>query len=776
MAKDTKKAVDETIGAFKRLREEIKQYKDELTELQRENKQGTEEWAQKAQQLAKAQKDLDTVQKVAKGNLAAYNVEQVKSINDLKEKIKLLNQERNAMDMSSKEYAEATKELKVLNDQLREAGTSAGDWRSNVGNYANSIREAFGDLSTAATSLGGSLGGLNAGMLKLASNPAGAAIMALVGTIKFLAEGIKSSEENTNKWNEAMVPVKTVIVMITKAAQEAASKFADWVIALRQNETAINVVKTALKAFLTIVEDTKTRISNLKEALSTVGKGFETAFGKAKDWVSGVAEKMPNLTTKLGDVGTAIKDKIHKAVTDLIGLNDKIASSWIGKLLGMKTSEQIKEIGNAAQETTDKVTDMFTETEEQVDRATKASNALAATLRGLGHQAAKLGVEIKGLAADYAEALEEQDYERAQDILDKKLEKEEQLAKTQVAIASAQLDVIRKQNALSKSGTADLNAEAQAMDAVIAAEGGLKDALRERAQQQKALNKLINAKAEKERTEKFKEAVSELNKELNSLTNTYNKALNSLSKPLKPETGDTTKDTLNAYYDEVNANAQAEYDAYVKLMDSKIEKLEEFIERERAAGNDVRKQEEDLAKFREEQADGYLAKQKQMNQIIEQSNKDRKKSQDALIKSQLKGYEDLFSSVSELFEQDTYAYKATATAKALIATYLAANDALANTPGGAIAKGVAMAATLAAGLANVISIWKVNPSGENGVSSSSAPTIAEPAVQETNPYSYTRQVQTYQEADELNRPLWISVVDIDRAQERVRIVENESTF
>ena len=63
-----------------------------------------------------------------------------------------------------------------------------------------------------------------------------------------------------------------------------------------------------------------------------------------------------------------------------------------------------------------------------------------------------------------------------------------------------------------------------------------------------------------------------------------------------------------------------------------------------------------------------------------------------------KGYADLMDSVSGLFEENTVAYKATATAKALINTYLAATSALAETPGGAIAKGVAMAATLAAGL------------------------------------------------------------------------------
>ena len=182
--------------------------------------------------------------------------------------------------------------------------------------------------------------------------------------------------------------------------------------------------------------------------------------------------------------------------------------------------------------------------------------------------------------------------------------------------------------------------------------------------------------------------------------------------------------------------------------------------------------------MREEETLGYAAQYKKMNDTITKSNKDRAKMQLALQKSELKGYADLMDSVSSLFEENTVAYKATATAKALINTYLAATSALAETPGGAIAKGVAMAATLAAGLAQVISIWKVNPAGETSVpsSSTSTPAIAEPSVEQSNPYSYTRSVQTFEEEDALNQPMFVSVVDINNVQNRVRVTEQESTF
>lgn len=775
MAKDTNRVLEETIGAFKRLKEQVKEYKDELATLT----VGTDEWNKKARQLADAQKQVDAINKVAKGNLAAYNAEEVKSINDIKQRIKELNAERNAMDMNSKEYEKATKELKVLNDQLRQAGTSAGDWRANVGNYTESIKSAFADLGSAATGLSGSIGGLNTGLLKLAANPVGATIAAVAGGIKLMADGIKSSEENTNKWNEAMVPFKTAIVMVQREIQTLAGKFADWVKSLRESEGAVNGVKTVLKLLLTIIEDTKVRIQNLKEGLATVRDGFKNAFEKAKDWVSGVADKMPGLKTKIGEVGSAIKEKIHNAVEKLIGLNDKVANSWIGKLLGLKTTQQIKEIGEAAEQTTEQIVEDFKETEEQVRKTTEAANGLAATLRGLGHQAASLSVEIANLNAEYAEALEQKDYVKAQEVLDQLTEKKTALAKTNVAIAQAQYNVIKQQNALTASNTQDLNAEAQAMDAVTLATGGLAEANREASQQQKKLNSLIEADKKQKQAEALKNAVAELNIALNEYQQRYTAAI-SIQAPERPEGRDLTQDSASAYYDQIRENAKLEYDAYAEMTEAKIAKLEEWLEAQRAAGmeeKDLSSQIIELEKLKGEAAAGYPQQYKKMIDTQNKADKDRAKLLKTLQRNELKGYADLFDSVSGLFEQNTVAYKATATAKALINTYLAATGAFADTPGGPIARGVAMAATIAAGLAQVMAIWKVNPKGETSPSTASAPvSVAEPVMIESQPFTYTREAQTFEEQEELNRPIFVSVTDINNVQNRVKVTENESSW
>lgn len=775
MAKDTNRVLEETIGAFKRLKEQVKEYKDELATLT----VGTDEWNKKARQLADAQKQVDAINKVAKGNLAAYNAEEVKSINDIKQRIKELNAERNAMDMNSKEYEKATKELKVLNDQLRQAGTSAGDWRANVGNYTESIKSAFADLGSAATGLAGNIGGLNTGLLKLAANPVGATIAAVAGGIKLMADGIKSSEENTNKWNEAMVPFKTAIVMAQREIQTLAGKFADWVKSLGESEKAANGVKTVLKLLLTVIEDTKVRIQNLKEGLATVRDGFKNAFDKAKDWVSGVADKMPGLKTRIGEVGTAIKEKIHNAIEKLIGLNDKVANSWIGKLLGLKTTQQIKEIGEAAEQTTEEIVEDFKDIGEQVRKTTEAANGLAATLRGLGHQSASLTVEIANLNAEYAEALEQKDYVRAQQVLDQLTEKKKALAQTNIAIASAQLNVIRQQNALTASNTQDLNAEAQAMDAVTLATGGLAEANREASQQQKKLNSLIEADKKQKQAEALRLAVEELNIALNEYQQRYTAAV-SIERPDAPEGRDLTQESASAYYDQIRENAKLEYDAYAEMTEAKIAKLEEWLEAQRAAGVEeanLAAQVVQLEKLKQEQSTGYPQQYKKMIDTQNKADKDRAKLLKTLQRNELKGYADLFDSVSGLFEQNTVAYKATATAKALINTYLAATGAFADTPGGPIARGVAMAATIAAGLAQVMAIWKVNPKGETSPSTASAPvSVAEPVMIESQPFTYTREAQTFEEEDRLNQPMFVSVTDINNVQNRVRVTENESSW
>lgn len=775
MAKDTNRIIDETVGAFKKLKEEVKAYKDELASL----KVGTDEWNKAAEKLRNAQKQIDAINKAAKGTLVDYNNAQQNSINYLKERIKLLNQERNAMDMNSKEYKEATAELKVLNDKLREAGTSAGDWKANVGNYASSIKDAFGELGTAANGLTGSIGGLNAGMLKLATSPVGAAIVAVTSAIKFLAEGIKSSEENTNRWNMVLVPIKTVLTMIQEAAQKAADKFLTFAENMEKSGKAGKVIETGMQIILTIFNQTYTRIKNMGEAIVSIYEHFKDYVDKMKEWANGLKDTFEPVIDFVDKVRDKIKEKLAPVIDWIIDKYNKLASTDLGKLLGLQTIEQLEDSWEKAGEITDKVIKKYEETEKKVRKLQEAENAYAKTKRGLLQQQAKLEGEIAEYARQYQDAREAKDWDAAQEALNKKKEKELELVRTNIALAATEANIIKQRNSLMQSSARDLDAEAAATAEVTRAKNAEAEVTAQLTKEQIKLNKERKADERQKRLEAYKKSVAALTQELNSYNQSYTDFVSNLQTPIKPEGGETTLQTLNEYYDQIKANAEAEYNAYADMVEAKISKLEEFIAVEKAAGNDTLAQETELAKLREEQAGGYARQYKKMIDTVTKSDKERAKSLKTLQNSELKGYADLFDGVSQLFEKNTVAYKATATAKALINTYLAATSALAETPGGAIAKGIAMAATLAAGLAQVIAIWKTDPKGEKSVpnaSTAASPAVAEPAVIDSQPFTYTRTAQTFEEEEELNKPMWVSVTDINSVQNRVRVSEGESTW
>lgn len=138
---------------------------------------------------------------------------------------------------------------------------------------------------------------------------------------------------------------------------------------------------------------------------------------------------------------------------------------------------------------------------------------------------------------------------------------------------------------------------------------------------------------------------------------------------------------------------------------------------------------------------------------------------------------DFSSTFQSLGLENSVAYKGFATAQAIISSILAANRVLAEEPGGAIIKGIAAAATLAAGLANVAAIWAVNPDGSNAGSSmnTSMEQPAVPVIGNAQPIQYSRNITTAEEEDRLNQPIYVKVTDIDEGLEGQRVrVENSS--
>lgn len=765
MAQDTQSLINENISTVKELREEINRLKDSLVTTQ----EGTQEWKENVEKLNAAQNKMNTITRAAKGTLDSYNKSEKDSINSLKQRIKELNSERNAMDMNSKEYKVATKELEKLNNKLREAGTSAGDWKANVGNYAASLSGSFAQLGSAATGVTGAVGGLNASMLKLAATPTGAAILALVAAIGTLAKGIKSSEENTNRFNQILAPLKALMVMLEKAAQGVADKFLTWVENMKKSEGAMKVINTALQAIVTVINVAIKRIERMYE-------GWVEAFKDMKVWADKLKDFAKPLIDSIDKVAGKIRNVLQPAIDWIIEKYNTIADSKWGKRLGLTPIELLAQTWNEAGES---VEDYMTELDEVTDKVSKLDK-LEAQLAKNRRARAQANAKDQGLIADLdnkiAQAKEEKDYAKAIELVNQKKEIQARIDERNIATAREELALISKRNSLSDSATKDLDAESDAKVALTNATNAATQAQTALIKEVDKLGKQQAAEEAAKKAEKLKQAITDLNAELKNTEATYQETLNGIQNPDALESNEATKAAIEEYYNQVIENYRLEGEAYQQMTDDKIAALEKFIEAQKALGNDTAVQEAEILKLQA----ANTKKQIEFKKKEEAADKAKVKAVKANANEQLQAYSSLLDGMSGLLEENTIGFKAISVAKAVIDTYLAANNALATLP--PPASYVAAAASIATGLANVVSILKVNPKGESAMpdagGTGGSAIVSTPLINESQPFSYSRTVTT-EEEDELNRrntKVYIVDSEIRDAVNKVDIRENESQF
>lgn len=97
----------------------------------------------------------------------------------------------------------------------------------------------------------------------------------------------------------------------------------------------------------------------------------------------------------------------------------------------------------------------------------------------------------------------------------------------------------------------------------------------------------------------------------------------------------------------------------------------------------------------------------------------------------------------------------------------------------AIAKTAGLASTAIAQIAaarNGVVTAQNNLAAESGGGAGSAGVAATPQVVDSTPYTYTRTIQTQDEKDELNRPIYVTVTDIEDGLSHKAQVTDESSF
>lgn len=177
---------------------------------------------------------MEQIAAAAKGTDESYN--------GLVRRMAMLKEELRATDISTTEgaqkFARLAGQINETNEKLKLLDKMQGNYQRNVGNYKSALdglKNSFGAMGGAASSCVSSLTGVTNGFKALSATPALAVLGLLANAIGKVVEGLKSSEENTDKWNKALAAFKPIGDAATRTIQAIGSAIADtanWIVDL----------------------------------------------------------------------------------------------------------------------------------------------------------------------------------------------------------------------------------------------------------------------------------------------------------------------------------------------------------------------------------------------------------------------------------------------------------------------------------------------------------------------------------------------------------------
>lgn len=184
---------------------------------------------------------------------------QENSLVSLRAQLSNLTAEYDALSEAERKGARGTDlkdKINDITDAIKGSEEETQRYYRNVGNYEQAIKNAvasnvpfigslmdvqeeMGGIQKATLAAGTAVKNFSKSLLALLANPIVAVISAIAVVIMAVAKGIKSSEENTNRWNAVLAPMKMVLDGIGKVLQvvassilsvvEAGGKMAKWI-------------------------------------------------------------------------------------------------------------------------------------------------------------------------------------------------------------------------------------------------------------------------------------------------------------------------------------------------------------------------------------------------------------------------------------------------------------------------------------------------------------------------------------------------------------------
>lgn len=244
---------------------------------------------------------------------SAYDSE-VTSITEAREQNKLLNKLRNDANATTEEGREEIEKLNALLDRNNEFIKANADaylkQKINVGNYSESIKEAFNDLNIFNGGLGGfiqrskeaggvgdlvkgSLTGMTQGFIGLTKatvafllTPLGAVLALLVGAFALVQNALNRSEEATNKLKGAFAIFSGIINTVLKALEPLGEFLIDGIV------MGLELAGKAVQAYIDLVSNALEFLGfeEASKAVADFNKEITNGIKSAKDLADAEAD------------------------------------------------------------------------------------------------------------------------------------------------------------------------------------------------------------------------------------------------------------------------------------------------------------------------------------------------------------------------------------------------------------------------------------------------------------------------------------------------------
>ena len=270
------------------------------------------------------------------------------SYNDLVHQLAELKSAWRSTD-SEMERAALTDSINKVNNQLKELDASTGNFSRNVGNYANSFKQAFGDLPP------------------------------FLGQTKTAVENVTKSLDLVGKQ-----PVLGLVMLLAPVIQKITA-------ALKDNKTAMDAVDKALKALQPVMDF-------LAGIIEKIAGLFSTAVDRVLEWAGDTTSSFRTVVAGAVGVGNALLQFILAPVRTIIdafkGLGNVIKDVFTGQFAKVK-----EDAATAAKGIADAFRTGF-DFKGNFEAGKEAGDAFVAGLQSTKSNAKKAGKDVGKAAKD----------------------------------------------------------------------------------------------------------------------------------------------------------------------------------------------------------------------------------------------------------------------------------------------------------------------------------------------------------------------------------------